>query len=92
MDGVCREHPLRALTLDIGPRPTDTGNVVHVNVRLPAVHVLDRIAVQADGRPLAIFDPSNPARFLTERRGPFKGRRLALVAVVRRPDRPDPTG
>jgi uncharacterized protein (TIGR02996 family) len=79
---VCREHPLRELTLDLGPLPTDTGNVVHVDVRLPAVHVLDRIAVQTEGRPLAIFDPSHPAKYLTARRGPFQGRRLALVTAV----------
>jgi hypothetical protein len=82
MDGICRKYPLRDLTLEVGPLPTDTGNVVHVNDRLSAVHVLDRIAVQTSGRPLAIFDPSNPAKSLTARHGPFKGRRLALVTAV----------
>jgi hypothetical protein len=88
MEGACREHPLRDLTLDVGPLPTDTSAAIRVDVPLPTAHVLDRIALQGSGWPLLVFDPAQPDRFLTERRGPFTGRRLALIAAVQHPTGP----
>jgi hypothetical protein len=69
----------------VRPRPAltaDTGTVATVDVGLTAAHVVEGIALQASGNPLTIFDPGQPGRVVAQRRGPFEGRRLELIALV----------